>query len=477
VLALATVGLMAQPGPPERVKVLIGFNEQPGASEEALVRALGGTVKHTYRLIPALAATVPQSAIAGLSNHPAVSVIEPDARIFALGRDEYDSTWGVKKINAATVHDGGNRGAGIKVCVIDTGIDKTHPDLYLNYAGGYNFVTPGSEPIDDNGHGTHVAGTIVAMANGLGVIGVAPQARILAYKILDAEGYGYIGDATAALERCMADGGQISNHCYGSIGDPGEQARAVFALAANAGILHVGAAGNAESTATCNTVFYPAAYDSVVAVGATDSRDKAACFSCRGAELELAAPGVSIPSTYPGSAYGTGDGTSMAAPHVAGLAALIFGCGLVDQNGDNLVDNADVRLRMQQTALDLGTAGRDTTFGFGRIRADVAAMNCTAAPPPAAIPDAPTGVRASGSTRTTVSLGWVDESDNETNFVVERCTGAGCGDFAVVATLPRGTSTYTSSGMRRLTTYGFRVKAINSAGSSAWSSTEASTTK
>ncbi len=477
VLVLATTGLMAQPGPPERVKVLIGFNEQPGASEQALVRAFGGTVKHTYRLIPAIAATLPASAIAGLRNHPAVSVIEPDVRIFALGRDEYDSSWGVNKINAATVHAGGNRGYGVKVCVLDTGIDKNHEDLHLNYAGGYNFVSPGSDPIDDNGHGTHVAGTIAAMANGLGVIGVAPQAQILAYKILDAEGSGYIDDAIEALQRCKDAGGRITNNSYGTTGGLGELVQAAFDNSASAGMLHVGAAGNATYSATCNTVFYPAAYASVIAVGATDSRDKAASFSCRGTGVELAAPGVNIQSTYPGSAYANESGTSMAAPHVAGLAALLFGCGLGDQNGDNVVNNDDVRLRMQQTALDLGATGPDTTFGFGRIRADLAAMNCGAAPPTEAAPDAPTKLTATGPTRTSVSLGWVDQSDNEANFVVERCTGAGCVDFAVVATLPSNTTTYVSSGLRRLTTYGFRVRAINTGGSSAGSSTEASTTK
>jgi subtilisin len=456
---------------------LIGFDQHPGASEQALVRAFGGTVRHTYRLIPAIAATLPQKAVAALSSHPAVSVIEPDVAVYAL--DEYDAAWGVKKINAKTVHAGGNLGAFanpiqtingsinsvVKVCVIDSGIDKDHPDLYPNYAGGYDFVNGDSDPADDNGHGTHVAGTIAAMANDLGVVGVAPQTKILAYKILGADGSGSFSDAIAAVERCQTDGGMITSNSYGSSQDPGSLVKAAFDNAAALGILHVAAAGNA-TLFSCNKVSYPAKYDSVIAVGATDSADKVASWSCRGPEVELAAPGVNIQSTYPDNTYATASGTSMATPHVSGLAALVFGCGLVDLNHDGVVNNVDVRLRMQQTALDLGTAGRDSSYGYGRIQADLAATNCSVAPPPVTAPTAPDGLGVTGVTRNSVSLAWNDNSNNETNFEVWRCTGSGCTNFALVASLPTGTVNYTNSGLKRNTTYGYKVRATNGGGAS-----------
>ncbi len=382
----------------------------------------------------------------------------------------------MQKINARTVHDGGNLGANVKVCVIDTGIDTNHPDLYLNYVGGYDFVNGDNDPSDDNGHGTHVAGTIAAMANGFGVIGVAPQTKILAYKILGANGSGSFSDAIAAVERCGTDGGMITSNSYGSSQDPGSLVKAAFDKAAADGILHVAAAGNATSIFTCNAVSYPARYESVIAVGATDSGDKVASFSCRGPEVELAAPGVSIQSTYPNDTYATLSGTSMATPHVSGLAALVFRCGLVDLNSDGVVNSADVRLRMQQTALDLGAAGRDTSYGFGRIQADLAATNCGVAPPPVTLPNAPRNLNANLATRNSARLGWADNSNNETNFVVERCAGANCGNFAVVATLSSNTTSYTNSGLKRRTTYSFRVKATNSAGSSSYSNTASVTT-
>jgi subtilisin len=474
-LVLAGAGLMGQPGPADRVKVLIGFDQQPGVNEQALIRAFGGTVRHTYRLIPAIAAVLPRNALTALSNHPAVSVIEPDVAVFAL--DEYDNAWGVKKINARTVHDIPNLGAvanppqsiadygtvpDIKVCVIDTGIDQNHPDLFGRYAGGHDFVNDDDDPADDNGHGTHVAGTIAAIADSQGVIGVAPETKILAYKILNADGSGSFSDAIAAVDACWAAGGLITSNSYGSSQDPGSLVQAAFDNAAAAGILHVAAAGNARIF-TCRAVSYPARYGSVIAVGATDSSDTVASFSCRGPEVELAAPGVNILSTYPDNRYATASGTSMATPHVSGLAALVFGCGLADLNNDAKVNNADVRLRMQQTALDLGTAGRDTSYGFGRIQADLAATTCGPAPPPVTPPTAPV-LSLAGVTKNSVSLSWTD-SDTETSFTVERCTGATCTDFAVVATLSQDTTSYTNSGLKRLKTYSFRVKAVNSSGS------------
>lgn len=477
----SSISLIAQPNPPnDRVEVIIGFNQQPGASEQALVRAFGGAIKHTYRIIPAIAATLPQRAIQALENHPLVSVIEPDVRLYALG--EYSTAWGVSKIGAQTVHLGGNTGIGVAVCVIDSGIDTNHPDLYANYVGGYDFVNNDADPSDDNGHGTHVAGSIAAMLNGSGVVGVAPDAKIFAYKILDASGSGSFSNAIKALEKCQQDAlnfgatGIITNNSYGSSGDPGTLVKTAFDNTYRAGLLHVAASGNAAwPFPTCSSVSYPAKYDSVIAVGATDTGDKIASWSCKGAEVELAAPGVNITSTYPNDTYATGSGTSMASPHVAGTAALVFKSQLPDLNGDGYYNNIDVRLCMQQTALDLGTAGRDTSYGFGRVQADQAAMNCKA--PSTGPPAAPSNLRVTGVGKNYVKLAWNDNSNNETNFVVERCTGSGCSSFTEVASLSANTTSYNNTGLARRTPYTFRVKAVNSGGSSGYSNTATGTTK
>lgn len=158
-----------------KVNVLIGFNQPPTTLEQGLIRSLGGDVRFTYRLIPAIVASIPETALQGLLRNPWVTIIEPDVTIHAIDA-ELDNTWGVKRIGAGAVHDFSNKGDSVKIAVIDSGIDYTHPDLTANYAGGYDFVNGDSGPGDNNGRGTHVAGTIAALDNGLGVIGVAPEA-------------------------------------------------------------------------------------------------------------------------------------------------------------------------------------------------------------------------------------------------------------------------------------------------------------
>jgi len=361
--------------PPEKVNVIIGFDRPPGSSEQGLVRGFGGEIIYNYNIIPAIAASVPETAIQGLLRNPRVVIIEPDVPIHAIDV-ELENSWGVEHIGAGAVHSSGNKGSGVKVAILDSGIDYTHPELKDNYAGGYDFVNADNDPMDDNGHGTHVAGTIAALDNNddSSVVGVAPDVEIYALKVLDANGSGSFINVIAALDWVCGEYGvgpvaKITNNSYGSSGYPGNLVRDAFDYSyALWGVLHVAAAGNSGNPGGGgDKVEYPGRFWSVVAVAATDQNDIRASFSSTGPDVELAAPGVSILSTYLNGSYATGSGTSMASPHVAGTAALVMAA-----HPDWTI--TQVRSELRNTANDLGTTGKDNLYGYGLVDADEAAI-------------------------------------------------------------------------------------------------------
>lgn len=381
VLALAAVfnlfgrvSTVAAEKPETMVKVLIGFENAPGASEQALVRAFGGEISHTYMLVSAIAAEVPEKAMRGLENHPLVTVVEPDGKVYAIGHEsELDNTWGVARIGAGEVHHEGNVGSGVKVAVIDSGIDYNHTELSGAHVGGYNFVSNTNDPFDDNGHGTHVAGTVAAAMNGVGVVGTSPGVNLYSLKVLDSSGGGYWSDVIAAVEWTVTEGIELTNNSYGAGSDPGTLVRSAFDNSAAAGVLHIAAAGNSGNCGgRGNSVGYPARYDSVVAVAATNQNDNRPCFSSTGPSVELAAPGVSINSTVPGGGYASWSGTSMASPHVAGTAALVMAAGVSDI--------AQVRQVLRDTADNLGNSNH---YGYGLVNAVSAVAMAAPTPPPA----------------------------------------------------------------------------------------------
>jgi len=233
------------------------------------------------------------------------------------------------------------------VAVIDSGIDYRHPDLarnlwtnvaevagdgldndangYIDDVHGFDFANWDGDPMDDDGHGTHVAGTIAALAdNGRGVVGVSPNVQVMALKFLDASGEGYLSDAIAAINYAVSMGAQISNNSWG--GGPFDRVlRDTIRNAGDGGHLFIAAAGNDDSDNDA-LPSYPASYrlENVISVAATNSNDRIASFSNWGAtSVDLAAPGVGILSTTPGNTYATFNGTSMATPHVSGVAALL----------------------------------------------------------------------------------------------------------------------------------------------------------
>jgi PKD repeat protein len=334
------------------------------------VRAAGGVIKYSYRLVPGIAASIPEAAIDGLSHNPNVTMIEEDLTVYAIDA-ELDNCWGVERIGAGTVHAGGNRGAGVKVAIIDSGVDYNHSDLDANFDPdelGYDFVNDDDDPMDDHGHGTHVAGTVAAEDNGIGVVGVAPNADIYGLKVLSSSGSGSYSDVIAALQWAVDNGMDVTNNSYGSSGNPGYSTKMAFDNAAAAGVINVCAAGN--SGAGDDTVIYPAKFESCIAVAATTSNDVRAYFSSTGPDVEISAPGYYIYSTMMGGGYGYKSGTSMACPHVSGVVALMINAGV-----------ADIRSTLATTADDLGATGWDPQYGYGLVNA-VAAVGEPGEPDP-----------------------------------------------------------------------------------------------
>ena len=373
-IAALTVSTAAAAAPAQKVSVLIAFTRQPGPAEEALVRRAGGKIKYTYHLVPAIAASLPEAAINGLLANPNVTRVDLDGEVRAIDA-ELVSAWGVERIGAGVVHDSGNRGAGVKVAIVDTGVDYAHPDLDGNFGleRGFDFVENDSNPMDVYGHGTHVAGTACAEDNGFGVVGVAPECDLYSLRVLNDSGSGSWSDIIAAMQWAVVNGMQVANLSLGSSLNPGGTVKAAFDNAEAAGLLIVAAAGNSGNPGgKGNSVIYPARFDSVIAVAATDSNDNRASFSSTGDTVELAAPGVNINSTQLGGGYVDFNGTSMASPHVAGTAALVIAAGITDANGDGKI-NDEVRQQLQETAEDLGDAGRDHRYGFGLVDSDEAA--------------------------------------------------------------------------------------------------------
>lgn len=374
-------GLSLTGDPTAMHRVLISFDSPPGDREHREVKDLGGSIRHAYRLLPAIAAHLAEAVVHALAKRPGVVRIEADGRVRAV--DELSDAWGVQHIQAGTAHARNVTGTGVRVAVIDTGIDCTHPDLAANCAGGYDFVNDDSDPMDDHGHGTHVAGTVAAVSNGVGLVGVAPDVELYAIKVLDNTGFGWWSDVIAALQWAVDHGIQVTNNSYAddSATDPSAPGpaalRAAFDNAEAAGVLHVAAAGNSgNADGTGDNVPYPARFASVVAVAATDESGSRASFSSTGPSVEFAAPGVEITSTALGGGYGSGSGTSFASPHAAGAAALVISAGVEDANANGRT-NDEVRAILAQSADDLGAAGRDALFGWGLVNAARAAVPCT----------------------------------------------------------------------------------------------------
>ena len=349
-----------------------GLND---AAKDEIVRYAGGAKLKNLDLIGAKAVWLPsRAAVEKLKAHPAVVRVDEDVIVEALVRKGGDGEitplaqvlpWGIDRVDAELVWPGGNTADPVKVGIIDTGISNRHPDLLANVKGGVNTINSRKGWNDDNGHGSHVAGTVAAINNTSGVVGVGPAADLYAIKVLGANGSGYLSDVIEGIQWAMVNGIQVINMSLGTGSDIQSFHDAVIA-AKNAGVVVVAAAGNSGGS-----VIYPAAYSEAIAVSATDQNNVIASWSSRGPEIGLAAPGVSIYSTYKRTGYATLSGTSMAAPHVAGSAALVLNTpvGEYDVNLNGKWDPDEVQKKLQDRAVDLGNTGFDNLYGWGLVNA------------------------------------------------------------------------------------------------------------
>jgi thermitase len=331
--------------------------------------SIGGRVRAVVVELPLalVSAFVGDVHVMGLASY-----IEPNMRVQAqfIPNDPYwGLQWGPQKIEADWAWNTTVGDHSVLVAVVDTGIDYSHPDLAANYAPlGYDWANGDADPRDDNGHGTHCAGIIAAVFNNsVGISGVA-QVRVMTEKVLDSGGWGYWDWVANGIIHAVDQGANIISMSLGGYGDS-ELIHEAIKYAYDRGVLLIAAAANDNT----NMKSYPAAYDEVVAVAATDQYDSQASFSNWGEWIELAAPGVSIYSTMPtyhvtlndwGYAmnYDYLSGTSMACPHVSGVAALIWS-RFANKTRDW------VRLWLRYTADDLGDPGFDEHYGYGRINA------------------------------------------------------------------------------------------------------------
>jgi len=347
-------------------QILVKFKPDVSLPEAAEIhRQLGGQVKDSIAGIGVRVVTVPKGQAMekaqAYSSNARVAYAEPDFVAEAIGSPDdpgLGNQWGMVKIQAPRAWEVTTGSTSINIAIVDTGVDLDHPDLAGKIVSNINFSTSGT--VDDvYGHGTHVAGIAAAMTNnGIGVAGLGYTSTIMNVKVLGDTGSGAYSGVASGIIWAADNGAEVINLSLG-----GSSASSTLEDAINyawsKGVVVVAAAGNNGDT----TPSYPAYYTNCVAVAATDTDDTLAYFSNYGKWVDVAAPGVSIYSTLKDNGYGYKSGTSMASPHVAGLAALVF-TTVSDANGDGRL-NDEVRSRIEATCDDIGVSG----IGHGRINA------------------------------------------------------------------------------------------------------------
>lgn len=273
--------------------------------------------------------------------------------------------WGLH-LFGVPAHWHNTRGQGVRVAVLDTGLDAAHPDLAAAVDAVRDFTGSPVGAVDRVGHGTHTAGTIGARQNDRGVVGVAPECRLLIGKVLGDDGSGDDQMVARGIDWAVDSGADVISL---SLGSPNfsDALRQSVRRAVEAGRFIICAAGNDGRP---NSVNYPAKFDDTVAVGAVDRAGRVCDFSSRGEEIDLCAPGQDVLSTYLNGGYAKLSGTSMAAPFVSGIVALLLAKHRAAGGATPVTTPQQLIEHLQRTAADAGPQGKDPNYGYGLINTD-----------------------------------------------------------------------------------------------------------
>ncbi len=418
-----------------------------------------------------------------VQRQPGIESVELNhvARIETIDDPDYlnGKLWGLNKIQAPAAWDNSPRGEGVVVAVLDTGIDMTHPDLvnniwknpgeiagngidddnngYVDDVHGWNFVSNSNVPADGHSHGTHVSGTIAAMGNnGIGVIGVAYKAKIMPLKGLSDSGSGSASNLVRGLVYAADNRADVINNSWGGTSPctPGSSYYDTINYVYGKGVMVLASAGNSNIDVVNVS---PAGCPNTIAVAATDSNDAKANFSNWGQGIDVTAPGVGILSTSRNGSYTTMNGTSMACPHVAGVAALIL-------SKFPTLANYSISEILHSSTDDIGTPGFDTYFGFGRINAQKAVLS----PNDQIRPTTPTNLKLVVTARGGLGLTWSASTDNNRliGYLLDVSTSPFFSSFVnLYKSHYIGIETnYVIDDLNPLTTYHVRLRAIDLAG-------------
>ncbi|USD30725.1 S8 family serine peptidase [Pseudoalteromonas sp. SCSIO 43201] len=345
---------------------------------EAAYTTLGTTALGTLPSVNAYVAEVSPAQMQQLQEDKNIAQVEIDPKRYlpAIEPTAIDllaeaTPYGIRMVQADQVSD--SYSSNRKVCIMDTGYTLGHQDLPstgITGNDGYGNYDTGLWSNDGNGHGTHVAGTIAALGgNGTGVVGVNPSGQLGLHivKVFNDQGrWAYGSNLIKAIEQCEQAGANVTSMSLGGSGSSTAE-RNAFEQSYQRGMLHIAAAGNGGNS----SLSYPASYDAVVSVAAVDSSESKASFSQYNSQVEIAGPGVGVNSTWNNGAYRSISGTSMATPHVSGVAALVW-------SQFPQCTAKQIRNVLNATAKDKGQAGRDTSYGHGIVQAKAAVDYLTA---------------------------------------------------------------------------------------------------
>jgi len=407
-LSLTCLGVAAAASParsaqddwaPGRVLVepLAGY--APDAFDDALKgvrgrhRKLGQSNLHVVEFTANMSE---KAVVQALSRNPHFKFVELDRRVkstFAPNDPYFGSEWHLTKVGAPSAWDL-SQGAGITIAILDSGVDASHPDLAANLVPGYNFVDNNTNTADVCGHGTAVAGTAAASSNNAtGVAGVSGQSRIMPVRIAYFDSgmnscYAYYSTVASGITYAADHGARVANVSYGGVAGSAAVQSAAQYMKNKGGLVFVSAGNNGIDEGIAPTT-------TMIPVSATDGNDTRTSWSSYGSFVALSAPGAGIWTTSQGGTYQGWSGTSFSSPLAAGVAALMMGA-------QPALDGASIESLMYVTAVDLGAAGRDPYYGYGRVNA-AAAVQAAATTTVAVDTQAPTSAITAPKANVTVS--------------------------------------------------------------------------